>query len=98
MARLVRLTARYLSDARRLGVLGGTHESRAVKRIIDVLKTASTESLDADMFTYIPGDGDAVRVLARGRRVPGYNLWLWYWPGDVELSMVGITDVPPVAR
>jgi hypothetical protein len=96
LARRVRLTARYLSDARRIGVLGGTRESRDVKRVIDVLAAASAESLEADVFTYVPSEGDAVRVLAHGRRVPRRNLWLWYWSSDDELTMVGMTNVPPV--
>ena len=98
MAQRVRLTARYLSDARHLGVLARTHESQDVKRVIDALETASADSLESDVFTYVPSEGDAVRVLARGRRVPHRNLWLWYWASDDELTLVGLTNVPPVHR
>jgi hypothetical protein len=40
-----------------------------VKRVIDVLAAASADSLAADIFTYVPRENDAVRVLAHGRRV-----------------------------
>jgi hypothetical protein len=98
LARRVRLTPRYLNDARQCGVLGGTPESRDVKRVIDVLAAASAESLGADIFTYVPHENEAVRVLAHGRRVQQRNLWLWYWARDDELTLVGLTKVPPVPR
>jgi hypothetical protein len=79
-------------------VLGGTPESRDVKRVIDVLAAAGAESLEAEMVTYIPRENDAVRVLAHGRRVHQRNLWLWYWARDDELTLVGLTNVPPVPR
>jgi hypothetical protein len=76
VARRVRLTARYLNDARQCGVIGGTPDSRDVKRVIDVLARASARAFDADMYTYIPRENDVVPMLARGRRVGQRNLWL----------------------
>src|SRR5579872_6292423 len=65
LARRVRLTARYLSDARRLGVVGGTHESRDVKRVINALETANAESLEADIPIYA---GSSAWAIARSRK------------------------------
>jgi hypothetical protein len=79
-------------------VLGGTPESRDVKQVIDALAGAGADSFDTDMYTYVPGENDAVRVLAHGRRVRQRNLWLWYWAKDDELTLVALTNVPPVAR
>jgi len=79
-------------------VHGGTAESRDAKRLIDVLAAASAASLEADAYTYVPRERDAVRVLAHGHRVPGRNLWLWYWATDDDLTLVGLTNVPPIAR
>ena len=77
---------------------GGTAESRDAKRLIDALAAASAASLDADPYTYVPREREAMRVLARGHRLAGRNLWLWYWATDDELTLVGLTNVPPIAR
>jgi hypothetical protein len=44
----------------------------------------------------MPGD-TPVQVLAHGTRLPGHNLWLWYWGSDEELKLVGLSNVPPGA-
>jgi hypothetical protein len=69
-----------------------------VKQVIYALAGAGADFFDADMYTYVPSENDAIRVLAHGRRVRQRNLWLWYWAKDDELTLVGLTNVPPVAR
>jgi hypothetical protein len=51
VARRVRLTARYLNDARQCGVIGGTPDSRDVKRVIDVLAGASDSETECPAGT-----------------------------------------------
>lgn len=87
MARFPRFDRRYLRDARRLGVWGGTDASRAVAHALAALELAEMLPGPGDVYTYVPdsvrpGDATAVPKLAHVRRVTGHNLWLWYWPSE----------------
>jgi hypothetical protein len=55
--------------------------------------------LKGDVYTFVPPDDErAIETLAHGHRVPGRNLWVWYWATDDELCLVALTTTPPVAR
>jgi hypothetical protein len=64
--------------------------------LIGVLATAPSLPLSGDVYGVMPGD-TPVQILTHGRRVPGHNLWLWYWGSDQELKLVGLSIVPPGA-
>jgi hypothetical protein len=67
--------------------------------VIVALARAASLPIDGDSYTFVPRPGDdAVRTLAFGHRVPGRNFWLWYWVSDEELTVVGLTTVPPVVH
>ena len=97
MARLVRLSARYLSGIRNCGVRPRSSASRDVQRVVHELASAVVP-LEGDLHSFVPEtENNAIRVLAHGRRVPTRNLWVWYWATDQELTLVAIANVPPVA-
>jgi hypothetical protein len=51
------------------------------------------------MFTFVPpNDERGIETLAHCHRVPGRNLWVWYWATDDELRLVALTNAPPIVR
>jgi hypothetical protein len=100
LGRIPRLTKRYLRARARLGVRAGTAEGRDVAREAGRLEKADVLPLPGDVYTLLPHEkgtdvSTAVQVLAHVHRVPGRNLWLWYWWTNDELTLVALTKVPP---
>jgi hypothetical protein len=100
LGRIPRLTKRYLKARTRLGVRAGTALGRDVAREVGVLERANALPLPGDVYTLLPEDHGpnaltSVQVLAHVHRVPNRSLWLWYWWTDTELTLVGLTNVPP---
>jgi hypothetical protein len=95
--RKIVLSPRYLTDAHALRVVGGSPASRALGAIVRALAEAASLPLEGDAYTFLLDDGD-LQVLAHSRRVPRCNLWVWYWATDQDLTLVALTNVPPVAR
>jgi hypothetical protein len=99
VARRIFPTRRYLKHARALGVVGGSAESRAVGSVVRSLASAALLPLEGDPYTFVPVDeAGGIETLAHGHRVPGRNLWVWYWASDEELKLVALTNAPPVVR
>lgn len=95
LRRIVVLTPRYLSRVRAIGIESRTARSRALGAVVRAL----SEEDD------LPGVFDAVALMpptagAFVRRVPGFNLWVWYTlreSGDgQELVIATLTEEPPV--
>jgi len=75
-------------------------EGRDVAREAHRLEGADVLPLPGDVYALLPHEKEsdvytAVQVLAHVHRVPGRNLWLWYWWTSGELTLVALTDVPP---
>ena len=90
MARVVRLTPRYLRQLRACGVKPGSDAQLAAAATVRAL--AAAERLPS------PGDTSALLPpVARAfvRRVTGHNLWLWYRFTGEELAVVTMTSSPP---
>ena len=90
MARVPRLSPRFLARRRSLGVVKGAAASVAVGATIAALVREE-----------LPGPEDREGLMppvARYwfRRVPGHNLWLWFSFDDDELEIVSLTAVPPI--
>ncbi len=98
MARRIRVTSPYLSDAWQLGVRPGTDPARDVARVVLALEKADDLPGPGDRFAFVPASpagGSTVQKLAHVRRVPGRNLWVWYWSTEDEVQLVALTDEPP---
>src|SRR5690606_798952 len=81
VARVVRLSPRFLSRLQALGVVRGSSASMAVGRVVQALGRADV----------LPGPGDyeaAIPPTSRAwvRRVPGENLWLFYRATEEAVS------------
>jgi hypothetical protein len=91
LARIARLSDRFLRARARLGISPGSERGRAVARTIRTL-------LDADE---LPGHGDVVAAIpptgmALVRRVPNRNLWIWYRVEGSTVVLRHISSEPPV--
>jgi hypothetical protein len=93
--RTIVLEARYLRDARALGIVGGSDASRAVARVVAQLAAADVLPEPIDVTTLVEPDAPGVSALAHVRRVLGRNLWIWYLPRNGELALVALTSAPP---
>ena len=90
MARRVRVTAWYARELGRTlqrGSPGAVAVARAVRALMEAAELPGASDFEA-----------TVRPVGRAwvRRVPGFNLWLWYRWKDEELVLVTVTTVPPV--
>jgi hypothetical protein len=54
--------------------------------------------LEGDVHTFVPDETSSIQTLAHGHRVPGRNLWVWYWEGADEVQLVALTKTPPIVR
>jgi len=89
MPRLLTLTARFLKRRDALGVMAGA-PAVAVRATLVALARGP-----------LPGPQDAETLMppvARVwyRRVPGFNLWVFYDFSEAELVVVTLTARPPV--
>src|SRR5271156_4319302 len=75
LARFLRFTQRYLSNAQRLGVRGGTAVSGDVARVLRSLTEAPVLPGPNDVSALLAG-ARPVQVFAHGRLVPGHELWI----------------------
>jgi hypothetical protein len=67
-----------------------------VARVLLALERAGELPDQSDRIAFVPAAaGTGVRKLAHVRRVPGRNLWVWYWIADAEVHVVALTDEPP---
>jgi hypothetical protein len=88
--RIPRVTERFNRAVRRLGATSGSPAGVALNKTIRAMLSAK-----------LPGPQDAEGLMppvARYwfRRVPAFNLWLWFAFDDGELILVSLTDDPPV--
>jgi hypothetical protein len=91
VARVARLSQRFLRSRARLGIFPGSERGRAVARTIAALLEAEE----------LPGPGDAVAAIpptgtALVRRVQGRNLWLWYRVEGDTVLLRHVSSEPPV--
>lgn len=95
MARHLNFAPRYLRDARRLRLRGDV--AQGVRRALHFLEHAPALPGPGDAFKLIddPDDPAALPKLANAHRVPGGNLWVWYWPSDTLVYVPALTDEPP---
>jgi hypothetical protein len=91
MARTARLTPRFLARRDALGVKSGSETSRALGGAIAALARASVLPGPLDQEAAIP---PVLRALVR--RVPRESLWIWYRFDDEIVTLVSLTDIPPV--
>jgi hypothetical protein len=89
MPRLVTLTARFLERRNALGVISGP-PAVAVRATIAALSRGALPG-PQDAETFMP---PVVRVWYR--RVPGFNLWVFYNFSETALIVVTLTARPPV--
>jgi hypothetical protein len=87
LARIVRLTPGYLRTFRRLRL------ERARPALGTIVKSLSQDDLPGggDFETLIPP-----RLRAWVRRVPSFNLWLFYSFDATEVRVLMVTSSPPV--
>jgi hypothetical protein len=74
---------------RRLGATSGTPSGKALSDLIRAMLSAELPGPDREAL--MP---PVVRYWFR--RVPGHNLWLWYAFDDADLTLVSLTNIPPV--
>jgi hypothetical protein len=99
VARRIFPTRRYLRHAQGLGVGGGSADSRALAGVVRALATSASLPLRGDVYTFVTTDDErGIETLAHCHRVPGRNLWVWYWATDDELRLVALTNAPPIVR
>jgi hypothetical protein len=65
---------------------------------VHALEVARDLPLDGDVLAFVPDETTGVETLAHGHRVPGRNMWVWYWARDDEVQLVALTNTPPVVR
>jgi hypothetical protein len=92
MARTARLTPRFLARRASVGALSGSEVSKAIGRVIATLAGASVLPGALDYEAAIPPVTSAFV-----RRVPGQNLWIWYRFDDDSITLINVTDTPPLA-
>ncbi len=88
MQRIARLTPRFYARRRSLGVAGDS--AIAVARTIGALTREPLPS-PQDLEGMMP-------PVARYwfRRVPSFNLWVWFAFDDASVTVVSLTATPPV--
>ena len=91
MARTARLTTRFLARRVSLGVVTGSRTSKTVGAVIASLARALVLPGPADFEAAMP----PVRS-AFVRRVPDENLWIWYRFDEESVTLINITQTPPV--
>ena len=91
MPRIVVLAPRFLRRAQAVGARSGSALSADVGRVVRELANARALPLPGDVEALLP----PVRK-AHVRRVGERNLWLWYVATDERLTLVAVTEVPPV--
>lgn len=88
--RIPRLSPGFRRAMVRLNIASSTTRRRAV--------AATVRALAADDL--LPASQDTVVEFRPGRayvrRVPGHNLWVWYRFDSTTVSIVSVSDQPPV--
>src|SRR5580658_5282461 len=90
LARVLRFTQRYLSNAQSLGVRGGSAVSGDVARVLRALTEAPVLPGPSDVSALLAGAAP-VQVFAHGRLVPGHDLWVWYRATTGEVRVEDLT-------
>ncbi len=93
MARVLRVSPRYLSDAKALAP-ARSRASRDVSRVLLALEDAAELPAHGDALKILPlsgRDGGQVQVLAYGRRIQGRDLVIWYRVTSTEVSLEALT-------
>lgn len=88
--RIPRVSERFNSAVRRHGATGGTPSGVALTKMIRAMLIAGLPE---------PQDREALMPpVARYwyRRVPGFNLWLWFAFDTRDLILVSLTNAPPI--
>jgi hypothetical protein len=91
MARLVRLKPLVHRRLRALGVRRASRSSAAIGATIASLAEAGKLPGVLDTASMVP-----TTTTAFVRRVAGHNLWLWYQATADEVTIITVTNTPPV--
>ena len=91
MARAARLTPRFLARRNALGIQRGSNASKVLGAAISALANAPLLPGVLDYEAAIP---PVLRAFVR--RVPDENLWIWNRFDETTVTLVNLTDVPPV--
>jgi hypothetical protein len=91
-ARIVKLTPGFARARLGLGLSGGSARGIALARCLRSLADSATLPGPVDVeVEFRPGTAFA-------RRAGSANLWIWYRFDDQLVSVLSVTDVPPVPR
>ena len=90
--RLLTLTPGFARARSRLGIQTGSERARALAACLSSLASART----------LPGAPDFEADFAPGtaqvRRAGSSNLWVWYRFNDDTVTILSVTNTPPVPR
>ena len=90
--RIIKLTPGFARARSKLGIVAGTPRGTALGRCMTAIANSATLPGPADMeVEFRPG-------IAHARRAGQLNLWVWFRFDDDSVSMVSVTDEPPVPR
>lgn len=90
--RLLTLTPGFARARSRLGIQIGSERARALAACLSSLASARA----------LPGaldfEADFAPGTAQVRRAGSANLWVWYRFGDASVTILSVTNTPPVPR
>ncbi len=88
--RIARLTAGFQRSRRRLAIATGTSRAQAISAVVRALASAEALPEHTDLeVSFHPGR-------AFVRRVPKHNLWVWFRIDAEHVTLMSITDEPPI--
>jgi hypothetical protein len=88
--RLLILTPGFARARNRLGIVGGSIRGKALSGCVVAIVASSELPAPADVEAeFRPGT-------AYVRRVVGFNLWVWFRCSADRVTVLSVTDAPPV--